>query len=92
MMSLTRRQQDLLRYLAGHIEARGYAPSYYDMSLDLGIASKGPVSRLLSSLEGRGAITRQRNRARAVAPTAPVTIPRAPDGAPLFFVKIGGTD
>ncbi len=95
MIGLTARQLDLLRYVIGHVDAHGYGPSYSDINFAMGFKSNSGTARLLTGLEERGAIKRLPNLARAVTPTANVPIPRAPDGAPLFFVRIpqsqGGT-
>lgn len=84
------RQADALRYVAGYIEAHdGVAPTLGEIARALGIFGNGGVFRLLTGLEQRGAIRRLRRRVRAIEVLAPVAIPRAPDGAPLQFIRIG---
>lgn len=89
MISLTPRQQDTLRYIAGHIEAKGMAPTYDEIAAGIGSPARSGAFRLVTELEERGALFRG-NWARSIALAGPVTVPRAPDGSPLFFVKIGG--
>lgn len=63
---LTKRQADLLAFLRQHQAAHGYGPSFDEMMVALGLASKSGIFRLLGGLENRGLIRRQPNRARSV--------------------------
>ena len=84
-----RRQADLLRYIAGYVEAHGgLSPSYREMAAGVGVASSSAVHSLLNGLEARGRVRRLPYRARAIELLEPVAIPRAADGAPVFFVPI----
>lgn len=86
----TSRQQDALRFIAGYQEAHdGISPTHAHIRDALGLASKSGVVRVLDALENRGCIRRLRYRQRAIEVVSNVTIPRAPDGAPLFFVPAG---
>jgi len=89
MISVTKRQQDALRFIAGYQQAKGYSPCRREISAALGLGSKASAQRLLVGLEDRGAVRLLRFRDRAIEVLAPVAIPRAPDGAPLHFVRIG---
>lgn len=81
---------DVLRYVAGYLEARdGVSPSYADICEALGVSSKSQVDARLAEIEASGRLVRVKRRHRAMALAEPVTIPRAPDGAPLYFVRIG---
>lgn len=66
---LTPRQLDALRYIAGHIEERGYSPSYRDICKALGLKSTGAVARIIDALEYRGHVTRIPDCARSLALT-----------------------
>lgn len=80
---------DVLRYIAGYLEARdGVSPSYADICDALGVSSKSLVDRRLADIEASGRLFRMKRHRRAMALTEPVAIPRAPDGAPLYFVRI----
>lgn len=92
MVPPTRRQQDLLRFLAGYLEAWGFAPSFSEMNGALGLRSKSCVARMVDALDERGLINRLPDHHRALEPTKPIAIPRVPDGAPLFFVPIKEID
>lgn len=90
------RQMDLLRFIAGYVEAHGKSPTHLEMAHALGQRHKGSVNRMLNLLEERGLIRRQRSQARSQR-FRPVPIeviehpvlPRAPDGAPLRFIPVG---
>lgn len=80
---------DVLRYVAGYIEARdGVSPSYQDICDALGVHSKSCIDKRLAEIEAAGRLLRRKRRKRAVEIIEPVTIPRAPDGEPLYFVRI----
>jgi repressor LexA len=83
---------DALRFIRGYQLAKGYAPSFAEIRDALGYPgrSKSGVSQLLNGLEERGLMRRLHSRARAMETLADVPVPRAPDGAPLYFVGIGG--
>ncbi|MBD3728729.1 MAG: hypothetical protein IE933_03405 [Sphingomonadales bacterium] len=89
IVSPTARQADMLRFIAGYVEAWGFAPTITEMREALGLASKSGSARLIDALEERGQISRVPYQYRGIEVTGEVAIPRAPDGAPLHFVAIG---
>lgn len=93
MISLTPRQQDALRFITGFIERNGVPPCLREIATGIGLSpkAKGSVHRIIECLEERGAIARI-GMHRAITVITPVAIPRAPDGEPLHFVRIGGHD
>lgn len=85
------RQLALLRFIAGYMEChKGVAPTYREMREALGLSGKSSTFGLITGLEARGLIRRMPSRARAIELLVPVTIPRAPDGAPLWMVPLKG--
>lgn len=90
MISLTPRQQDALRFIIGFQEAKGFCPSFEEIAAGLGLSARSQVSRHLDDIEERGAIRRLPQRTRSIEVIEQLPIPRAPDGAPLQFVRIGG--
>lgn len=92
MMDLTARETAVLTYLAGHIEARGYGPSYDDIARVVGLSSKSRVAAVVGSLEAQGAVRRIYGHARSLSPLVQVAVPRCPAGEPLFFVRMEGTE
>lgn len=80
---------DVLIYVAGYLEAHdGVSPSYDNINNALDLRSKSKVDRLMEVLGERGLIVRRWHRARCLALPEHVAIPRAPDGAPLYFVRM----
>ena len=86
---LTERQGALLRYIAGYQRAHdGVSPTFDEMRQAIDTPSKNSVSELLGCLEDRGHIRRIAYRKSAIQLLYPVSIPLAPDGAPLFAVPL----
>ncbi len=81
------RRVDLLRFIAGYQEAKGYTPSYREMAAAIGGSLSG-VSRDLDELERVGVVRRLENRARVVEVLQRPPLPRAHDGDPLYFVRV----
>jgi repressor LexA len=92
MIGLTQRQADALRFIVGFQAAKGFSPCVAEIAVGIGNSplSKQSTREMLVGLEERGAIRRLPNRARAIEVIAPLPIPRAPDGEPLYFVRVGG--
>lgn len=88
MIGLTAKQAEALRFIAGYIEAKRCPPTFDEIAAACGLRARSGVSRLAGALRERGAITWQPNKARGIQVQRPVTIPRAPDGAPLYFVQV----
>lgn len=90
MAALTKRQAETLRFIQGFIETKGYSPCLREICDGIGARQKSGAHRLVTGLEERGAIRRLPNRDRAIEVIDPLPIARAPDGAPLRAVAIGG--
>lgn len=88
MIGLTPRQADLLRFIVGFVEARGYSPSFRECEAGIGSASRHSINDILISLEERQWIIREPNMARTIRLLATVPIPRGPAGEPLFSVRL----
>ena len=63
---LTRKQYDLLQFLAERIQQDGVSPSFDEMKEALDLRSKSGIHRLITALEERGFIRRLPHRARAI--------------------------
>ena len=94
MITLTERHQDALRFIAGFKESLGISPTLREIADGLGLTGQTVFTAdwLVRSLEERGAIRIAANQARGIEVLAPIAIPRAPDGEPLRFIRIGGQD
>lgn len=65
-MPLTKRQREILDYLAGYINDHGYAPSFEEIAETMGYASLATVHEHLSNLERKGVIRRSYNESRGI--------------------------
>lgn len=63
---LTRKQNELFRFIASYIDRNGIAPSLDEMTEALDLSSKSCTHRLLVCLEERGWIRREKGLARAL--------------------------
>ena len=63
---LTRKQNELLRYIHDRVRESGVPPSFDEMKEALELKSKSGIHRLITALEERGFIRRLPNRARAL--------------------------
>ena len=63
---LTRKQLDLLNFIAKRVQQDGVSPSFDEMKDALDLRSKSGIHRLITALEERGFIRRLPHRARAI--------------------------
>lgn len=63
---MTKLQHGLLKFIESFIATYGYAPSFTEMKVGMGLSSKSAVHRLLRCLEEQGKIIRMRHRSRAI--------------------------
>ncbi|MDZ7905196.1 MAG: hypothetical protein U5N55_05040 [Cypionkella sp.] len=86
---LTETQAKALEYITRYIEGSGgIAPSYEDIMLAMGMASKGGIHRIVTQLEKRGHITRLANSAAVDCAggvmTASVIVPQPKFSDPAY--------
>lgn len=67
---LTKRQLELLDFVRDFRRRSGYSPTMREIAGFLGLSSVATVAEHLDSLEAKGLIKRERDRARSVLPTA----------------------
>ena len=60
MQPRTRRQKDVLEYITRFSDSHGFQPSYQQIAMSLGIASKGVVAKHIEQLEKQGLVLRRR--------------------------------
>lgn len=60
MRPRTRRQKEILDYIAGFIARHGYEPTYAQIARHFGVASKATIAKHIDALERRGLISRRR--------------------------------
>tara|TARA_B100001765_G_scaffold191340_1_gene138577 strand:- start:231 stop:836 length:606 start_codon:yes stop_codon:yes gene_type:complete len=63
---LTKRQREILNYLADFIQQQGYAPSLEEIGQRFGLSSLATIHKHLTNLEGKGFIRRSWNKSRSV--------------------------
>ncbi len=65
-MALTQRQKQVLDFLAGFVETKGYSPSYEEMANALNLASLATVHKHVSALEAKHYVRRSFNQSRSL--------------------------
>jgi repressor LexA len=65
-MHLTRRQKEILDFVAAHIGEHGYAPTIEEIGHHFGLSSLATVHKHLTNLQEKGLIKRAVNRSRAL--------------------------
>jgi repressor LexA len=65
-MALTRRQKQVLDFIAGFIEENGYSPSYEEIARGLELASLATVHKHIASLENKHYLKRGFNQSRSL--------------------------
>jgi repressor LexA len=81
MAFLTRRQKQILDFVASHVRRKGYAPTIEETASHFGLRSLATVHKHFSNLEAKGLIRRAWNRSRALeivpgyAPAAEIALP-----------------
>ncbi len=73
---LTKRQQEVLEVIAGHLDEVGYPPTIRELGDALGISSTNGVNDHLKALERKGFLTREDGKSRTMRPLF------WPDGTP----------
>jgi repressor LexA len=66
VMSLTKRQREILTYLGSYTEQNGYAPSFEEIASHFNYNSLATVHEHLTNLERKGYIKRSYNESRAI--------------------------
>lgn len=68
-VGLTKKQAEALAYIRAHIRAFDEPPSYSEIAIGIGCASKCNVHRLIACLEERGYIRRIPGKGRSITLT-----------------------
>src|SRR5215813_4530734 len=66
-MALTKRQKQVLDFIAGFVDEDRYCPSYEEIARGLELASLATVHKHISVLEGKGYLKRGFNQSRSLA-------------------------
>jgi repressor LexA len=65
-VAVTRRQKEVLDFIAGFVEENGYSPSYEELARGLNLASVATVHKHIEALESRGYLRRAFNQSRSL--------------------------
>lgn len=65
-MAITKRQKQVLDFIAGFIESNGYSPSYEEIARGLGLASLATVHKHIAALENKHYLKRGFNQSRSL--------------------------
>jgi len=65
-MALTKRQKQVLDFIAGFVDDNGYCPSYEEIAKGLDLASLATVHKHISVLEGKNYLKRGFNQSRSL--------------------------
>src|ERR1041384_2018699 len=65
-MALTRRQKEVLDFIAGFVDEHGYCPSYEEIARGLDLASLATVHKHISVLQSKNYLKRGFNQSRSL--------------------------
>jgi repressor LexA len=65
-MALTKRQKQVVEFIAGFVSRNGYSPSYEEIARALGLASLATVHKHISALETKNYVKRSFNQSRSL--------------------------
>src|ERR1700742_2143272 len=65
-MALTKRQKEVLDFIADFVEENGYSPSYEELAQGLNLASLATVHKHIQELESRNSLRRLFNQSRSL--------------------------
>src|SRR5260370_18808379 len=78
VMALTKRQKDVLDFIADFVEENGYSPSYEELAQGLKLASLATVHKHIQALESRNYLRRLFNQSRSLEVSAKYVQERRP--------------
>ena len=68
-MVLTRRQRQVIDFIAGFLQEQGYSPSFQEIAHGLGLNSLATVHKHVLTLERKGFLRRRYNQSRSIEPS-----------------------
>lgn len=66
MIRPTKKQHEILTFIANYIESYGYSPSYQEIADGLGLKSKATVALHIKNLIDRGHLSKRFNSTRSL--------------------------
>jgi repressor LexA len=91
-MALTKRQKEVLDFIATFVEENGFCPSYEEIANGLNLASLATVHKHITSLEGKNYLKRGFNQSRSLelAPRYLQEYRRLRQSAPMLEIPLLG--
>jgi repressor LexA len=91
VMALTKRQKQLMEFLALFVQRNGYSPSYEEIARGLGLASLATVHKHVTALESKSYVKRGFNQSRSLelGPRYAQEMRRQSQAAPLEVPLLG---
>ena len=83
-MAITRRQKEVLDFLSGFTQRKGYSPSYEEIAAGLGLSSLATVHKHITNLHNKGMLQRAHNRSRSIDVLSPRSSRKSGDRLPLM--------
>jgi repressor LexA len=65
-VAITRRQKQVLDFIANFVQSNGYSPSFEEIGHAMGLSSLATVHKHISNLEQKGLLRRDYNRSRSI--------------------------
>jgi len=87
-MALTKRQKEVLDFIADFVEENGYSPSYEELAQGLNLASLATVHKHIQALESRNYLRRLFNQSRSLEVSAKYTQERRKSRSPARSAEI----
>src|SRR5579863_3731369 len=87
-MALTKRQKEVLDFIADFVEENGYSPSYEELAQGLHLASLATVHKHIQALESRNYLRRLFNQSRSLEVSAKYIQERRKGRAPVRSADI----
>jgi repressor LexA len=66
LMSVTRRQREVLDFISGFVQKNSYSPSFEEIARGLDLRSLATVHKHISNLQKKGLLQRLHNRSRSI--------------------------
>ncbi len=83
-MAITRRQKEVMDFLTGFTQRKGYSPSYEEIAAGLGLSSLATVHKHITNLHNKGMLQRAHNRSRSIDVLSPRSPRRSNERLPLM--------
>jgi len=89
-MALTKRQKEVLDFIANFVDENGYCPSYDEIAKGLDLASLATVHKHISVLEGKNYLKRGFNQSRSLELSAKYTQEQRRPKSPVMEIPLLG--